>query len=135
MVKAKADEAHLARPFDRGLLRRAQSIADAYKLILEQDESGDYVGSALEMPLVMADGKTPNECVRQVRQALAAAVATLLESGQSPPAPASEGRRDQQVNIRLTLEEKRFLEEASRSRSFRGVSDFIRSSVLDQFRK
>ena len=64
------------------------------------------------------------------REALAVAVATLLEAGDVPPPPASEGKRTEQVNVRLTPEEKLLLEEAARSRGFRGLGDFVRSSAL-----
>ncbi len=60
------------------------------------------------MPLVMSDGKTPDACVRATREALTVTVATLLESGQTPPPPASENKRTEQVNVRLTLEENGF---------------------------
>jgi hypothetical protein len=46
--------------------------------------------------------------VRATREALTVTVATLLESGQTPPPPASENKRTEQVNVRLTLEENGF---------------------------
>ncbi|KAA0212955.1 MAG: ribbon-helix-helix protein, CopG family [Cyanobacteria bacterium CYA] len=58
----------------------------------------------------------------------------MLELGQQPPAPAREGKRDQQVNIRLTSEEKMRLEEASRREGFRSLSDFLRASGLNRAR-
>jgi uncharacterized protein (DUF1778 family) len=60
------------------------------------------------------------------------AVATMLEDGQSPPAPAREGHRSAQVNVRMTPEEKAVLESRAKAKGFRGLSDFIRSSMLTE---
>jgi hypothetical protein len=78
----------------------------------------------------MSDGKTPDECVRNTRDILTTAVAYLLETSQVPPVPASENKRTEQINIRLTVEEKLRLEEAARSKGFRGLSDFVRNASL-----
>lgn len=91
-----------------------------------------FFGSLAEMPLVMGDGKTVAKCVDSVIEAAIVTVATMLESGEQPPAPAREGKRDQQVNIRLTAEEKLRLEEAARKEGFRSLSDFLRSSGLNR---
>lgn len=100
-----------------------------YQIIIHFEDD-EYYGRGLEMPSVMAEGKTPDDCVAATREALTIAVAYLLESGQTPPSPASEGKRSEQVNIRLTAEEKLMLEEAARRKGFRGISDFIRSTSL-----
>lgn len=117
------------RPFDQAILRRARDIADSYRIILSH-EGGLYYGRGLELPDAMNHGKTPDECVRATRDILTTAVAFLLESGQTPPAPAGENKRTEQVNIRLTPEEKLMLEERARSKGFRGISDFVRSISL-----
>jgi predicted RNase H-like HicB family nuclease len=121
------------RPFESALLKRAVEIASAYQIIL-QFEDGEYYGRGLEMPLVMNDGKTPDECVRATRESLISAVATLLEKGEQPPAPASEAKRSEQVNVRLTVEEKLLLDEAARRRGFKGLGDFVRTTALANLR-
>ncbi len=112
------------------MLRRAQRIAKQYRLILEPDDEVGFVGQALELPNVFADGGTANECVRATREALTAAVATMLEVGQRPPAPSAEGKRLMQVNVRLTAYEKQILEEMARQGGYRSVSDFVRAAAL-----
>jgi uncharacterized protein (DUF1778 family) len=42
--------------------------------------------------------------------------------------------RTQQVNVRLTAEEKALLESRAHSRGFTGLSDFIRAVVIDAAR-
>jgi predicted RNase H-like HicB family nuclease len=121
------------RPFDPGVLRRARQLAEAYQIVLRQ-EDGEFYGRAIEMPDVMNDGKTADECVEKTRDILTTSIAYLIEAGKNPPPPASEERRTEQVNVRLTAEEKYLLEEAARSRGFRGISDFVRSSTLSQLR-
>jgi hypothetical protein len=82
------------------------------------------------MPYVMADGTTIEACAAETLVATTLAVATMLELGEAPPVPARAGKRDQQVNIRLTAEEKLQLEAAARREGFRSLSDFLRASGL-----
>ena len=127
-------EAALDRPFDPAIWRRAREVASRYRLILEPEAEVGFIGRSLEMPTVFADGKTAAACVRNTREALTAAVATMLESGQPPPAPAVRRRRQQQINVRVSADEKLLLEEAARRNGFRGVSDFVRAAALAEAR-
>lgn len=103
-----------------------------YRLIIQPAEGLGFIGRSMELPGVMAGGKTHEECVRATVGATETAVATLLEAGQPPPLPSSARKRTEQINIRLTPEEKIVLEEESQRRGFRGVSDFVRAAVLKQ---
>jgi len=102
-------------------------VAD-YRIILEPDEKLGYVGSAIEMPTVFANGGTPDACVKAVREALAVAVATMLELGKRPP--VGRGQRTQQVNVRLSPDEKLALEAAAAQMGFKGLSDYVRAAAL-----
>jgi predicted RNase H-like HicB family nuclease len=125
----RKDDKAVDRPFAKAILARAKAIVEQYKIVLEFQD-GDWWGHGLEYPEAMGDGKTVESCVRATRQALTAGVATMLEMGQTPPAPAREGHRSVQVNVRLTPEEKAVLESRAKVKGFRGLSDFIRASVL-----
>lgn len=131
-VKSRRGKA-IDRPFDPALFKRAKALAEAYQIVLHA-EDGEYYGRGLEMPFVMSDGRTPDACVEATRGALTAAVATMLERGEVPPSPASEQRRSEQVNVRLTPEEKLLLEEAARNRGYRGIGDFVRSATLSHIK-
>ncbi len=85
----------------------------------------------MELPHVFGDGPTVERCVEETREALIGAVALLLEEGSRPPAPARENTRTQQVNVRLTAEEKILLESTSKRKGFNGLSDFIRAAALE----
>ena len=124
-----AREQPIDRPFDKAILAKAKAIVEHYKIVLEF-EDGEWYGHGLEMPGAHGDGKTVQAAVADTREALIGAVAYLIEKGQTPPEPAREGNRSAQVNVRLTHEEKAVLETRSRARGFRGLSDFIRASVL-----
>jgi predicted RNase H-like HicB family nuclease len=127
--------AALDRPFDRELLRRARQIASRYGFLVQPHPEVGYLARGLEMPNVFADGRTVEECVRGIREALIVATATLLEMDETPPSPAGgQQERREQVNIRLTAEEKLRLEEAARSKGFRGISDFVRTTTLGDLR-
>lgn len=108
----------------------AAEIAGQYRLVIESRPGGGFAGSAVEMPLVLASGKTEAACVAATRAALAASVEVLLEDGLEPPAPASESKREIQFNIRLTVDEKMRIEERARVAGFRSVSDYVRRSAL-----
>ena len=125
-----ARKARVDRPFDPAIEARARDIVAQYRIAIQADPDVGFMGNCIEMPLVFGDGKTPDACVRDTRAAMIAVVAYMLESGQVPPASMSENRRDQQLNVRLTLEEKLALEEAARQNGFRGVSDFVRARSL-----
>lgn len=105
-------------------------MAASYQLILSPQPGVGYLGRTVEMPLAMGDGPTIAACAERTLESTAVAVATLLERGEHPPAPASEGRRDQQVNIRLTRDEKFHLEQAARKAGYRSVSDYMRAAAM-----
>ena len=119
------------RPFRKGIVEEARRIAGRYKIILE-DEDGHWYGHGLELSGANGDGKTVQAAVKDTREAMVGIVAYMLEEGQRPPAPAREGVRSVQVNIRLTPEEKAALESQSRAGGFRGLSDFIRAAALSE---
>lgn len=117
-------------PFDPAIWKEAQQIAATYQMLITTDPDLGYFGRTVEMPMVMADGKTLAACAKQVLEATTLTIASVLEDGESPPRPASEGKRDQQVNLRLTGLEKLELEAAANREGYRSVSDFIRSAAL-----
>jgi predicted RNase H-like HicB family nuclease len=129
-ARSRSSSKKIDRPFDPAILRRAREIAEGYQIILNF-EDGLYYGRGLELPNAMNHGKTPDECVKATRDILTTVVAYMLECGQTPPSSASENKRTEQINVRLTPEEKLLLEEAARSKGFRGISDFVRSASLE----
>jgi predicted RNase H-like HicB family nuclease len=128
----RSSYARLDRPFAASLLKRAGEIASRYRLVLEAEAELGYMGTSIEMPRVWGDGKTPDLCVRSIREALISAIATMLEKGESPPMPSNEDLRTEQINIRVTPQERLVLEEAARTKGFRGISDFVRTTTLAQ---
>lgn len=123
------NEGVLDRPFDPDILKRAEAIVHTYRIILESDEEGGWIGSTIELPNVFGGGNTPDECVRDTHEALIGAVAHMLELGQRPPESSA---RTVQVNIRLTPEEKLVLRSAARRNGFKGLSDYVRSAALER---
>lgn len=119
-----------ARPFDPAILAKARKIAADYEIIL-WTEDGEWYGRGLELPHTYGDGKTPTACIASVREGLTLTVATMLEDGDKPPAPARSGERTEQINVRLTAAEKALLENRSRAGGFRGVSDYVRAAALE----
>jgi predicted RNase H-like HicB family nuclease len=124
----------LDRPFDPAVWARAGRVAERYGFLVQPNEEVGFLARGLEMPNVFADGATAEDCVRSIREALTVATATMIEQGESPPSPADESVRREQINVRVTPEEKLRLEEAARSKGFRGISDFVRSTSLSSIR-
>lgn len=119
-------------PFEAALWKQAADLAAGYRLVIQRDPDVGYLGRAIEMPLVMADGSTIARCAASTLEALTTAIATMLERGERPPQPASQEKRTAQVNIRLTEEEKLHLEEIAQRLGYRGVSDYVRATVLKE---
>jgi len=118
-----------ARPFAPTILAEARRIAADYEITI-WFEDGDWYGHGLELPTAYGDGPTPEKCVASTREGLVAAVATMIEMGERPPRPARLGERSEQINIRLTAEERAMLENRSRAGGFRGLSDYVRAAAL-----
>ncbi len=129
--KSSSRSKAIDRPFDAAILRKAKRVAASYRLVIEPEPDVGYFGRTAEMPYAMGDGETIEACIRETMDATIAAIATMLEQGQRPPTPASAAKRDRQVNIRMTADEKERLEEAARQAGFRSISDFLRTAGLD----
>ena len=122
------------RPFDSAAWSEAERLVCQYQVVLHCEDDHWY-GRGLEFPKVFADGENADECVAETRKAMQGVVAFLIESGKSPPAPAREGARLQQVNVRLTSEERLLFESAARRKGFAGLSDFFRSAATNEAAK
>ena len=122
----------LTAPFGAALMRKAREIARSYRITIEKSERLGYIGTAIELPSVFADGRTPGACYDATQEALTVAVATMLEAGRRPPQPAGAMKRNAQVNVRLTYEERSLIATAAANSGFKGLSDYIRNTVLDR---
>lgn len=119
------------RPFDRNVLAEAEQRAGEYQIAVRFDGTEcSWVGRCVELPLCVGVGRNPTECVRQTRDVIITAAATMIEDGQKMPEPASSEHRTEQINLRLTPAEKYRLEDSARRGGFRGISDYVRSAAL-----
>lgn len=114
---------------DLAVLKHAQRIVSRYRIILDTDPDGGFIGSSVELPTVFVDGETLEECVEATREALLGAVVAMIEAGQRVP---SRGKRDMQVNVRLSADEKLTLLDAVQRLGLRSISDFIRLAALER---
>jgi len=130
--KTAPKRAQLSSTFAPDIWHQATEIAARYRIVLAFEEGLGYVGRTAEMPYVTADDRDEQSCLFKTREATAAAIAALLTEGDKPPLPAADAKRDQQVNIRVSSEEKERLETAATQAGFRSVSDFIRTAGLDR---
>jgi predicted RNase H-like HicB family nuclease len=117
--------------FSREVAARAREHASLYTVVVTIDPRGHYLAKALEIPTAFATGISQETAVANLRDSLHVLVASMIEDGEAPPAPANLSARDEQINIRLTSLERLRLESAARTQGFRGLSDFVRISALN----
>jgi len=119
----------IGKKLDRRFVEQARPIAGQYQLVI-WFEDGEYYGRGVELPYAFGDGKTIEECAANTRDAFVTAVAGYLQEGHTPPAPAREGKRDQQINIRLSSQERLLLEAKAQQAGTTGISEYIRAVAL-----
>ncbi len=116
------------------VLKQARKHLSLYSFAIEPDSEGGFIGYASELPGVIADGDTLDECARNLTFALETTIASYLADGQSPPAPAKKEKRTEQVNVRFTRSERNFLQRESAKQGFRGIGDFVRAEIMSKAR-
>jgi predicted RNase H-like HicB family nuclease len=90
--KKPREEDQLRRPFDKKVMARAKAIAARYQIKIWR-EDGHWFGVGVEEPGTYGDGRTLQQCVKDVREALAVTVAYMIESGQSVVRPLLDQER------------------------------------------
>ena len=117
------------RPFHPNVLRHARELAATYQVVM-WEEDGEYFGRGVELPGTMNDGATPDECMRKTRESFVTTVAYMIEQGETPPPPATTNVRTEQVNVRLTANERLAIETAAKQNGYAGLSDYMRAAAL-----
>lgn len=124
---------HRDKPFSEKTLDEAKGIAKGYTISVRQLQKHGYVGCPIELPTIEGYGDTPQTCYDSTRDAVEFTVATMLERGEVPPLPATAEQRTAQVNVKLTPLEKDTFSALAQRLGYKGLSDFIRSTVLRVF--
>lgn len=129
MVKKSKDTAGEFTPTP-AQLKRARQLMAGYTFVIQPDGEGAYIGSTSELPGVIVDGETPDQCARNLTSTLETVIATYLADGETPPTPARREKRTEQVNVRFTQSERRMLERESSRQGYRGIGDLIRAEMI-----
>lgn len=119
-----------ARDSLAGYRDRAAEIASTYRILITPDAHDGFVGESIELPLHVGVGPTLEACFADTLSVLTTGVAYMLSRGEVPPAPSRDGTRAQQVNIRLSADEKFRLEDAAHRAGYRSLSDFMRAAAM-----
>ena len=69
------------KPFDKELFKKASILAKDYHISTEKHERLYFVGRCVEMPTVLFDGKTDEQCRESGVESITVAIATMLEMG------------------------------------------------------
>jgi predicted RNase H-like HicB family nuclease len=121
---AKANDLPTQAHYDQ-----AAKAAREYRFTLWQ-EDGEWYSRCVELPLCMGDGKTPEAAIAAGREAVVAGLGADLAAGMSAPPPAREGIRNEQVNVRLSADERAQIEANAARAGFKGLADYIRAVAL-----
>ena len=116
--------------FPLTIQRRATKAASNYQIVIQAHPEGGFAGRVGEMRSIVGFGETVLDCYQETLENLTFALAILMEDGQKIPSPFSDRSRAEQVNVRLTSEEKQQLVERAKAGGFRGVSDYVRAKAL-----
>ena len=125
----------LEEAFDKAILAKAGKIISGYRVIIEENAKLGFIGNSVELPMVFADGKTPEECYKAIQEALTGAVATMIVCKRKPPQSSLAEKRTEQINIRVTPYEKLLLTSKSADLGFKGLSDLIRNFTINNLLK
>jgi predicted RNase H-like HicB family nuclease len=110
-------------------MEKARRAVRQYRVTIECAD-GEYYGRCVEIPGARGDGSTADECVKSTHESATAVAAYMLEKGQPLPLPAREGVRSEQVNVRLSADEKAALAASADRLGFKGLADYIRAVAL-----
>jgi predicted RNase H-like HicB family nuclease len=61
-----------------------------YRVVIEQDEDGIFVAECPSLPGCISQGKTRDEAVANIRDAIAGYLASLKKHGEPVPPPITE---------------------------------------------
>jgi antitoxin HicB len=61
-----------------------------YRVLIEADEDGIFVAEVPTLPGCISDGKTRQEAIANIKEAIAAYVESLKKHGEPVPPPVSE---------------------------------------------
>ena len=108
---------------------QAAKLAELYRITLWQ-EDGEWWGRCVELPMCLGDGETPEAAIECTKQGIVASLSTDLARGIPAPLPAREGVRSEQVNVRLSADERQAIEANAMRAGFKGLADYIRAVAL-----
>jgi len=110
----------------------ARKMAHVYKYTV-WPEGGEWWSRCVELPNCLGDGKDVESALASAREAVTAGLASDLAAGLPAPAPAREQIRSEQVNIRLSADEREIIQANASRAGFKGMADYVRSVALGLF--
>lgn len=123
------------KPIDPALLRQARRHASQFGRVTVFDSvSDEWVSTCVELPNAIGVGDSAKEAEKELTENLAVHFAYLKEIGRTWPEPSSSPRSEQ-LNIRLTVQEKAEFEAAAKRLGLSSVADLVRMIVLDEIRR
>ena len=125
-----ATDPDLREAFPADLWEKAERLSRSYRVFIDPDPDGGFLGSSEDFQRVFAEGNTPQACFDATQTLIAVSIATMLANDQRIPEPIGNGKRDRQINFRVSGEEKARMEAARKRRGFEGMGDFVRTAAL-----
>jgi antitoxin HicB len=105
-----------------------------YRISLHKDEDGDYIAKVEELPGCVADGRTPNKAVENLREAMKSWMLSRAEAGLHIPEPRDSSEYSGKLLVRMprSLHEKLSVQAASEGVS---LNQYIVSTLSENWGK
>lgn len=111
------------------LVQRARDIVQNYSMFISPHSKKGFRGRSVEFPEILVHAPDRASCLKKLEQVLTQVVLTVLKDGGTVPRP-SDGRMTEQLNFKLTFDQKLLVENLASQRGFSGLSEFIRDLVI-----
>ncbi|MFN0130919.1 MAG: type II toxin-antitoxin system HicB family antitoxin [Phycisphaerales bacterium] len=112
-------------------LERAALWVDGYRFVTERTDDGTFMAHSIELPAVVAMGDSPEAALHAAIEAQRLAVALMLHDRVHPPLPTGSGKRDQQVNVRMSAQERLLMDAAAKASGFSTIADYLRTAAIE----
>lgn len=110
--------------------KRATNLVQQYSIVMTTSVDNLYHVRFAEFAEISVSGTDIETCIVNLRDAGVTHVLQLLRDDKNVPRPLQNLTRREQVNVRLTSEEKVVIASAARKRGKR-ISDYMRARALD----
>jgi len=116
--------------YSDAIFQKAVELARSYHIVVRESATGGFIANCAELPVSIHRDQA-EDALKAARHAAEVGIATILEDGEEPPAPIEFHRRTEQVNVRMSVEDKRLIQKACEAKGISSLSEFFRRSTVN----